>query len=82
MAFEQLPKQDLCEKLRTFYASLRNKKGEFYSKKSMISIRYGIQRHFLKVRKFDVVNDKIKKNKKNFEKVWSSIINKVFLSDG
>jgi hypothetical protein len=28
---EQLPKQDLCEKLRTFYASLRNKKGEFYS---------------------------------------------------
>ena len=25
---------------------------------------------------------KIKKNKKNFEKVWSSIINKVFLSDG
>jgi integrase len=55
--FEQLPKQDLCEKLRTFYASLRNKKGEFYSKKSMISIRYGIQRHFLKVRKFDVVND-------------------------
>jgi hypothetical protein len=39
--FEQLPKQDLCEKLRTFYASLRNKKGEFYSKKSMISIGYG-----------------------------------------
>ena len=25
--FEQLPKQDLCEKLRTLYASLRNKKG-------------------------------------------------------
>jgi hypothetical protein len=23
----------------------------------MISIRYGIQRHFLQVRKFDVVND-------------------------
>jgi hypothetical protein len=44
--FEQLPKQDLCEKLRTFYASLRNKKGEFYSKYSMISIRYGIQRRF------------------------------------
>ena len=39
--FEQLPKQDLCEKLRTFYGSLRNKKGEFYSKKSMISIGYG-----------------------------------------
>jgi hypothetical protein len=38
--FEQLPKQDLCEKLRTFYASLRNKKGEFYGRKFMISIRY------------------------------------------
>ena len=55
--FEKLPADALCGHLRSFYASIRTQKGEYYSKKSMISIRYGIQRHFLKVRDLDIVNN-------------------------
>jgi hypothetical protein len=43
--------------LKGFYAAARNLKGHYYSNKSMISIRYGIQRHFLKVRDIDIVNN-------------------------
>jgi hypothetical protein len=31
-------------------------KGELYSKKSIINLRYGIQKRFLKIRDFDIVN--------------------------
>lgn len=55
--FEKLPLDSLCEHFKTFYASARNQKGGFYSKKSMISLRYGIQRHFLKIRDIDIVNN-------------------------
>jgi hypothetical protein len=51
---EQLPVEDLCSLLKGFYAAARNQKGHYYSKKTMISIRYGIQRHFLKVRVIDI----------------------------
>jgi hypothetical protein len=37
--------------------SMRSKKGEYYSKKSMVNIRYAIQRHILKLRNFNFVND-------------------------
>jgi hypothetical protein len=53
---EQLPLVGLCSKLKTFYAAVRNRKGELYSKKSMINLRYRIQKHFLKVRDIDIVN--------------------------
>jgi hypothetical protein len=53
---KQLPLGALCSKLKTFYAAVRNKKGELYSKKSMINLRYGIQKHFLKIRDNDIVN--------------------------
>ncbi|CAC5410634.1 KCTD1_15 [Mytilus coruscus] len=55
--FERFSKEEMCSTLKDFYASVRNKKGEYYSKKSMISIRYGIQKHIAKIREFDVVND-------------------------
>lgn len=42
--------------LSKFYAGARNQKGGLYSKKSMQSIRYGLQRHFLAKRGFDIVN--------------------------
>lgn len=54
---EQLHVEDLCSLLKGFYAAARNQKGDYYSKKSMISIRYGIQRHFLKIRDIDIVNN-------------------------
>lgn len=42
---------------KSFYAGLKNSDGETYAKRSMISIRYGLQKHFLKKRKLDIVND-------------------------
>ena len=54
---EQLETNKLCIILRRFYAEIRTKGGEFYAKKSMQTIRYGLQRHFLKLRQFDIVND-------------------------
>jgi predicted RNA-binding protein len=37
--------------------SNNGQKGDLYSKKSMISIRYGIQKHFLKIKNIDVVDN-------------------------
>ena len=54
---EQLPVEDLRSLLKGFYAAARNQEGHYYSKKSMISIRYGIQSHSLKVRDIDIVNN-------------------------
>jgi hypothetical protein len=52
---EQMSEADLCSQLKSFYAAVRSQKGDLYSKKSMISIRYGIQKHFLKIKNIDVV---------------------------
>lgn len=54
---EHMTVADLVTFLRKFYVSVRNQKGEYYSKKSMISLRYGLQRHFLKIREIDIVNN-------------------------
>ncbi|XP_072033396.1 uncharacterized protein [Amphiura filiformis] len=54
---EQLKEEDLCIFLRQFYAEIRTQKGDFNAKKSMQTIRYGLQKHFSKLRKFDIVND-------------------------
>lgn len=54
---EQMSEADLCSQLKSFYAAVRSQKGDLYSKKSMISIRYGIQKHFLKIKNTDVVNN-------------------------
>jgi len=56
---------DLCDKsneenvqiLRKFYCNIRKRNGEPYAKKTMISIRYGLQKKFEKSHKFDIVND-------------------------
>ena len=43
--------------LNNFYASVQTKENEFYSKKSMISICYGIQKHCERCCKFDIINE-------------------------
>ena len=42
---------------RKFYCNVRNRNGEPYAKKTMVSIRYGMQKKFEKSHKFDIVND-------------------------
>jgi hypothetical protein len=39
------------------YAEIWKKDGELYSHSSLISIRFGMQRHFQSLRKFDIIND-------------------------
>ena len=43
----RLPNADLDKILQKFYAGCRQKNGDYYSKKSMLTIRFGLQRHFL-----------------------------------
>lgn len=43
--------------MKSFYAGLRNLDEETYAKRSILSIKYGLQKHFLKKRKLDIVND-------------------------
>ena len=52
---EAISKGELNPLLKNFYASVRTQKNEFYSNKSMISIHYGIQKHFEKCCKFDIM---------------------------
>ena len=49
--------ESLVPVLRKFYCNVRNRNGEPYVKKTMISIRYGLQKKFEKSHKFDIVND-------------------------
>ena len=40
-----------------FYAEIRKKDGELYSRSSLINIIFGMQRHFQLLSKFDIIND-------------------------
>ena len=51
-----LSTEELDKTLQLFYAGARTKTKDLYSKKSLISIRYGVQKHFEKERKIDIVN--------------------------
>ncbi|XP_041475625.1 uncharacterized protein LOC121424096 [Lytechinus variegatus] len=54
---ERCSAPELNDFLRSFYAELRQGNGESYAKRSMITLRYGLQRHFLKHRQFDICKD-------------------------
>ena len=69
---EHLTEADLVTFLKKFYVSVRKQKGEYYSKKSMISLRYGLQRHFLKIRENDIVNNADFKAANDMS-VWASL---------
>jgi hypothetical protein len=53
----QQPKEEISCSLINFYAEIRKKDGELYSCSSLISIRFGMQRHFQLLRKFDIIID-------------------------
>ena len=54
---QDMSAESLVPVLRKFYCNVRNRNGEPYAKKTMISIRYGLQKKFEKSHKFDIVND-------------------------
>ena len=51
----KLPNSELDKILQKFYAGVRQKNGSLYCKKSMLSIRFGLQRHFLNTKNVDIV---------------------------
>ena len=53
---EECSNEELNSLLSKFYPSARRSDGELYSKKSMLSIRYGLQKHFEKSNGVDIVN--------------------------
>ena len=54
---QDMSAESLVSVLRKFYCNVQNRNGEPYAKKTMISIRYGLQKKFEKSLKFDIVND-------------------------
>ncbi|XP_038077804.1 uncharacterized protein LOC119745501 [Patiria miniata] len=56
---EQMTPGELCQFLRSFYSTVRQKDGSFYARSSMMTLRYGLQRHFQKLLHLDIANDAI-----------------------
>jgi len=54
---DKLTKQELDDLLLEFYPNARKKSGEYYKKSALVSIRFGLQRHFMKNGNFDIIND-------------------------
>ncbi|XP_062610074.1 uncharacterized protein LOC134271878 [Saccostrea cucullata] len=53
---EKLSIVEMSEKLKKFYAELRKPDGSYYAKKSLITMRFGLQKHFLKKTSVDIIN--------------------------
>jgi hypothetical protein len=65
---EQLSKEELDNLLLKFYPNARKKNGEYYKKSALVSIRFGLQRYFMKKGNFDIINDgDFSKSNKVFE---------------
>ena len=54
---EELSNAELDNLLGKFYAEARRQNGEFYAKKTLQSIRYGLQRHFDASRNVDIISN-------------------------
>ena len=54
---QDMSAENLVPVPRKFYCNVRNRNGEPYAKKTMVSIRYGMQKKFEKSHKLDIVND-------------------------
>ena len=65
---EGVTKQELNELLISFYANARKKNGEHYKKSALMSLRFGLQRHFMSKREFNIIADpQFTKSNKVFE---------------
>lgn len=71
---EKMPNSELDEVLAKFYVSSRQKNGSLYCKKSMMAIRFGLQRHFLSSRKVDIIkNEDFIKSKRIFKSFTATL---------
>ncbi|XP_029634400.1 uncharacterized protein LOC115209932 isoform X3 [Octopus sinensis] len=54
---EKKPAQQLSRFLQKFYTEVRQVSGKLYARKSMITLRYGLQRHFKRMSHLDIITD-------------------------
>ena len=80
----QMPKVELNDFLRQFYAAARKPDGSLYMRNGLISLRYGLKKHFSKMCDCDIINDaefsssnelfsSVRQPEKNKEKAQHSI---------
>ncbi|CAC5388253.1 unnamed protein product [Mytilus coruscus] len=53
---DQACTEDVVKTLRQFYGEVRKTDGTLYAKKSLITLRFGLQKHFIETRKEDIIN--------------------------
>jgi len=56
-ADEPQPKDTLANALKLFYDEAQKTFGTSYSKSTLNSLRFGLNRHFIATRGFDIIND-------------------------
>ncbi|XP_028678378.1 uncharacterized protein LOC114667291 [Erpetoichthys calabaricus] len=56
-AVESSESAELDRLLRDFYAEVRKPNGDYYAKKSLVTLRYGLYKHFLRHTKKDIIRD-------------------------
>ena len=61
---DKTSKEELNELLVHFYTNARKKTGGHYKKSVLSSIRFGLQRHFMLKREFNIISDPLFKQSK------------------
>ena len=56
-SLEIIPKKELNELLANFWPNAKKQNGDSYKKSALMGIRFGLQRHFLLKREFDIISD-------------------------
>ena len=56
-SLEIIPKKELNELLANFWPNAKKQNGDRYKKSALMGIRFGLQRHFLLKREFDIISD-------------------------
>ncbi|XP_030837915.1 uncharacterized protein LOC105446798 isoform X2 [Strongylocentrotus purpuratus] len=70
----KLSNSELDNVLQKFYAGARRKNGSYYMKKSMLAIRFGLQRHFLNCNKVDIIKHEDFSNSTRVFKCFSAML--------
>eukprot|EP00057_Strongylocentrotus_purpuratus_P029733 XP_011684207.1 PREDICTED: uncharacterized protein LOC105447614 [Strongylocentrotus purpuratus] len=70
----KLSNSELDNVLQKFYAGARRKNGSYYMKKSMLAIRFGLQRHFLNCNKIDIIKHEDFSNSTRVFKCFSAML--------
>lgn len=56
-SLEKIPKKELNGLLANFWPNAKKLNGDSYKKSALMGIRFGLQRHFLLKREFDILSD-------------------------